>query len=84
MPLTWNEIKRPAIAFSIKAQNVLDVRVKFPKSSLADLLDTNTMPPELVKAHQVLDKAVDLFTVPNYLLMKQSGLSFCLSYMMGL
>ncbi|MEJ7673587.1 MAG: type IIL restriction-modification enzyme MmeI [Chitinophagaceae bacterium] len=42
------------------AQNVLDVRAKFPESSLADLYDPNTMPPELVKAHQALDKAVDL------------------------
>jgi hypothetical protein len=42
------------------AQNVLDVRIKFPNASLADLYDPNTMPPELVKAHQALDKAVDL------------------------
>jgi hypothetical protein len=42
------------------AQNVLDARAKFPESSLADLYDPNTMPPELVKAHQALDKAVDL------------------------
>jgi hypothetical protein len=40
-------------------QSVLDVRSKFPDSSLADLYDPNTMPPELVKAHQQLDKAVD-------------------------
>jgi hypothetical protein len=42
------------------AQAVLDVRANFPKSSLADLYDPNTMPPALVKAHQALDKAVDL------------------------
>jgi hypothetical protein len=42
------------------AQYVLNVRTKFPESSLADLYDPNTMPPELVKAHQQLDKAVDL------------------------
>jgi len=47
------------------AQNVLDVRTKFPKSSLADLYDPNTMPPELVKAHQALDKAVDLCYRPQ-------------------
>jgi len=47
------------------AQNVLDVRAKFPESSLADLYDPNTMPPELVKAHQVLDKAVDLCYRPQ-------------------
>lgn len=42
------------------AQAVLDARVSFPDSSLADLYDPNSMPPVLVKAHQQLDKAVDL------------------------
>lgn len=42
------------------AQAVLDIRLQFPESSLADLYDPNTMPPALVKAHQALDKAVDL------------------------
>ena len=43
-----------------KAQNVIDARKEFPNSSLADLYDPLTMPPPLVKAHQELDKAVDL------------------------
>jgi len=43
-----------------KAQKVLDTRKEFPNSSLADLYDPLTMPPALVKAHQELDKAVDL------------------------
>ncbi|MFK5970791.1 MAG: class I SAM-dependent DNA methyltransferase [Candidatus Marithrix sp.] len=42
------------------AQKILDVRAEFPDSSLADLYDPLTMPPKLVKAHQSLDKAVDL------------------------
>lgn len=42
-----------------KAQKVLDARLEFPKSSLADLYDPLTMPPALVKAHNELDKAVD-------------------------
>ncbi len=42
------------------AQNVLDIRAKYPNSSLADLYDPLTMPPDLIKAHQNLDKAVDL------------------------
>jgi len=42
------------------AQKVLDVRSKFPESNLADLYHHLTMPPDLVKAHQALDKAVDL------------------------
>ena len=41
------------------AQKVLDARLKFPDSSLADLYDPNTMPPELVEAHTNLDRAVD-------------------------
>jgi hypothetical protein len=47
------------------AQAVLDARLQFPNSSLADLYDPNTMPPVLVKAHQQLDKAVDLCYRPQ-------------------
>jgi hypothetical protein len=47
------------------AQAVLDARADFPDSSLADLYDPNTMPPILVKAHQQLDKAVDLCYRPQ-------------------
>jgi hypothetical protein len=42
------------------AQHVIDVRATFVNSSLSDLYDPNLMPPFLVKAHQALDKAVDL------------------------
>jgi len=42
------------------AQAVLDTRSKYPDSSLADLYDPLAMPPDLVKAHKELDKAVDL------------------------
>jgi len=48
-----------------KAQKVLDVRAEFESSSLADLYDPLTMPPKLVKAHQELDKAVDLCYRPQ-------------------
>jgi hypothetical protein len=41
------------------AQNVLDARNKYPDLSLATLYDSNKMIPELVKAHQKLDKAVE-------------------------
>jgi hypothetical protein len=47
------------------AQHVLDARAQFPEASLADLYDPNTMPPVLVKAHQALDKAVDLCYRPQ-------------------
>lgn len=48
-----------------KAQAVLDARAQFPDSSLADLYDPLTMPPALVKAHNELDKAVDLCYRPQ-------------------
>jgi hypothetical protein len=41
------------------AQQVLKVRERYPKSSLADLYDPLTMPADLIKAHQDLDKFVD-------------------------
>ena len=40
------------------AQAILDARAKYPDSSLADLYDEVTMPPELRKAHQENDRAV--------------------------
>ena len=40
------------------AQTILNVRAKYPNSSLADLYDELTMPVELRKAHQENDKAV--------------------------
>ena len=40
------------------AQGILDVRALYPNSSLADLYDPLTMPPELQKAHTANDKAV--------------------------
>ena len=41
------------------AQGVLDARTAHAGASLADLYDPLTMPPNLVKADQVLDAAVD-------------------------
>jgi hypothetical protein len=41
------------------AQAVLDARAEHPGASLADLYDPLTMPPDMVKAHQKLDAAVD-------------------------
>jgi hypothetical protein len=50
-------------AIETAAQTVLDVRTKFQTgeqpATLADLYDPLTMPPELLKAHQKLDAAVD-------------------------
>jgi hypothetical protein len=46
-------------AIEAAAQVLLVARAKFSTSTLADLYDPLTMPPELVKAHQALDRAVD-------------------------
>ena len=40
-------------------QAVLDARAQFASSTLADLYDTDAMPPQLRKAHRALDVAVD-------------------------
>jgi hypothetical protein len=40
------------------AQDILDARALFKDSSLADLYDQTATPPELLKTHKTLDKAV--------------------------
>ena len=40
------------------AQTILDVRARYPDSSLADLYDPLTMPPDLRAAHTANDRAV--------------------------
>ena len=55
----WPEVsdeQREKIAAT--AKGILDARALYPDSSLADLYDELTMPPELRKAHQQNDKAV--------------------------
>lgn len=46
-------------AIEIAAQGVLDARAAHPGATLADLYDPLTMPANLQKAHQTLDRAVD-------------------------
>jgi len=64
-PAVWNNFPRPSPSASQKkaieksAQGILDARSRFPSSSLGDLYDVSTMPPELVKAHEVHDRTVD-------------------------
>ncbi len=53
------ETKRTREAIETAASEVLQTRAKHPESSLADLYDPLTMPPDLRKAHQKLDAAVD-------------------------
>jgi len=55
------ELKNDKLKTKIEnaAKEILEVRAKFENASLADLYDPLAMPPELTKAHQRLDKAVD-------------------------
>lgn len=64
-PWPENPSDKQIKAIEIAAQKVLDARQQFPNSSLADLYDPLTMPPALVKAHNALDKAVDLAYRPQ-------------------
>lgn len=51
--------EKQKVAVEEKAQNVLNIRASFNDCSLVDLYDPLSMPPNLKKAHQELDKAVD-------------------------
>lgn len=64
-PFPENPREKQKEAVEDAAQGVLDARAQFPDASLADLYDPKTMPPVLVKAHQKLDKAVDLCYRPQ-------------------
>lgn len=58
-PFPKNVSEKQKKAVEEKAQNVLNIRSQFSDCSLADLYDPLSMPPNLKKAHQELDKAVD-------------------------
>lgn len=47
-------------AIEAAAQAVLDARAATPDSTLADMYDQAAMPHELLRAHQALDRAVDV------------------------
>ena len=71
-PWPENPLDKQIESINNAAQAVLDARAQFQNptsgekgASLADLYDPNTMPPVLVKAHQALDKAVDLCYRPQ-------------------
>lgn len=53
-----NAIPENRVKIENTAQKILEARDKYSSSSLADLYDELTMPPELRKAHQENDKAV--------------------------
>ena len=61
------------------AQAILDARALYPDSSLADLYDEVTMPPELRKAHQQNDRAVmEAYGMP----IKETTESSCVAELM--
>lgn len=63
------------------AQGILDARTLYPDSSLADLYDPLTMPPELRKAHQLNDKAVmQAYGMP----IKETDEAACVAWLMRL
>ena len=47
------------------AQAILDARATYPDATLADLYDPDLMPPNLRRAHQALDLAVDRLYRPS-------------------
>lgn len=56
----WPEVKpTEKEKIAALAQGVLDARAEYPDATLAALYDPLTMPRELLKAHQALDRAVD-------------------------
>jgi len=59
-PWPKDPLKKNVKKVEHKAQKILNVRTEFKNSSLADLYDPLAMPPNLVRAHLELDKAVDL------------------------
>jgi hypothetical protein len=59
-PWPENPNEKQVKAIETAAQKVLDTRAEFHNSSLADLYDPLRMPLALVKAHNELDRAVDL------------------------
>ena len=62
--ITYNTFPNPPDGADVSkleslAQAVLDARAAHPGATLADLYDPDLMPPNLRRAHQALDRAVD-------------------------
>ena len=58
-PWPLNPTDKQKTAIELAAKAVINVRAKYPDSSLADLYDPLLMPADLLKAHKAVDKAVD-------------------------
>ena len=75
-PWPLNPTEKQKQVIEMAAQNVLDIRTSFPDSSLSTLYGTLIMPPSLVKAHQVLDKAVDACYRPQPFVSEEKRMEF--------
>ena len=52
-------------AIGALGQGILDARARYPDSTLADLYDPLTMPPDLRRAHEAVDRAIDRLYAPR-------------------
>jgi hypothetical protein len=75
-PWAESPTEKQIYAIEKAAQKVLDVRELFPNRSLADLYDPRFMPPKLLKAHNELDKVVDLAYRPQPFLSEANRMEF--------
>lgn len=64
----------------LAAQKVLDERSSFPISTMAELYEPDGMPPTLIKAHNELDRAVDLCYRPQAFVSE----AYRMEYLLGL
>jgi len=78
-PWAENSTKKQVLTIEKAAQKVLDVRELFSNDSLAVLYDPSAMPPELIKAHNELDKAVDLAYRPQPFTSEANRMEFLFS-----
>jgi hypothetical protein len=65
VPINYNAFPWPNLDPAAKirltkyAQAVLDARAAHPGATLADLYDSDVMPPDLRRSHEALDRVVD-------------------------
>jgi hypothetical protein len=64
-PWPENPTEKQKLAIQNAVEDILETRLKFPNSNLADLYDRTSMPLELLKSHQNLDKSIDLAYRPQ-------------------
>ena len=63
--VVWNTLPLPEVSDEQRdmiiaaGQGVLDARAEQPGASLADMYNPMAMAPNLLKAHRILDRAVD-------------------------